>query len=459
MWVQVASGAGWRDLDTTTEAGVPPCTADQTMQALPDALRHTLRIQLDVESRLGDELRTTTPLSTEVPLALAALSPITFAFGAPDGLGARMGEVLEGRARYQPVLVIGDDIVTGGPIEVGAPDGGALGELFGPEDGERDELTGAWLRFTLTAPDGSETLVSSEVLDRIGAAARDAGTAATAPLRDLVVVDDEYAALETIWQLAVMTGPIRVPAAATDLSLTMASGSETTAPIDAALRLYPSLVADLGGDPVGPTLLLAGVVPVASTGGAAPDTRLVLDALHVPGDHPIDPASAARDAQAVVGAERMLLELLGLEPLALGDAASVFEAADAAGIPWAVLRPGDTAEVEGASDDALARIARQLAAGNTVITPASAPAVGSDRGAAWWVVDRRRGPSAMSTSRAVIRRPPSTRPTTPGRWAMRNATAACPAGWSGRSCSRRRCGTSVAASAPNWRPSSRRSRR
>ncbi|MET0773368.1 MAG: hypothetical protein ABWZ82_09805 [Candidatus Limnocylindrales bacterium] len=387
VWVQVASGTGWRDLDTTTETGEPPCTAEQTALELSADLLHTLRIQLDVETRRGDELRTSTPLSSEVPLEIAALSPVTFAFGAPDGLGARMGEVLEGRARYQPVLVVGDDIVTGTPIEALAPDGGAFGELFGPEDGEREELTGAWLRFTLTAPDGSETQLSSEVLDRIGIAARDAGSAAVAPLRELEVVGDEYAALDTIWQLAVTTGPIVVPAATTDLSLAMASGSQTTDPIDAALRLYPSLVADLGGDPIGPTLLLAGIVPISSRDGETPDTRLVLDALRVPGNRPSDPASAARDAQAVLGAERMLLDLLQLEPLALGDAASVFGAADAEGVPWTVLRPGDTAEIDGASDDALARIARQLAAGNTVITPASAPALGSERGTAWWVVD------------------------------------------------------------------------
>jgi hypothetical protein len=285
------------------------------------------------------------------------------------------------------VLVIGDDIVTGTPIEVRAAGGGAIDELFGSDDGEREELTGAWLRFTLTAPDGTETRLSSEVLDRIGVAARDTGTAATAPLRDLAVVDDEYTALDAIWQLAVMTGPIVEQAAATDLSLTLASGSETTAPIDATLRLYPSLVADLGGDPAGTTLLLAGIEPVAGGQGEAVGSHLVLDALRVAGGHPTDRASAAREAQAVLGAERMLLELLDLEPAPLGDAASVFQAADTAGIPWTVFQPGDTPMVESASDDALARISRQLAAGNTIITPGRAPALGAERATAWWVVD------------------------------------------------------------------------
>ena len=86
-------------------------------------------------------------------------------------------------------------------------------ELFGPQDGAQEELSGAWLRVTLRRPDGTETRLSSEVFDRVGVAARDAGATATAPLRDLGIVADEYAALATIWQLAVMTGPIVEPAA------------------------------------------------------------------------------------------------------------------------------------------------------------------------------------------------------------------------------------------------------
>ncbi len=386
VWVQAASGTRWLDLDTTTGTGAPPCVADRTDISLSEDLAHRLRIELDVEYRRGDEIRITTPLSTELRLSTAALSPITFAFGAPESIGSRMGEILEGRAKYQPVLVIGEDVVTGTPIEIRATDGGAIGGLFGPDDDTVDELTGAWLRFTVEAPGGTQTQLVSEVVDRIGPAARDAGESATAPIADLAVVDDEYAAIDTIWQVAVATGPIALPNAATDLSLTLAPGGQTTAPIDAALRLYPSIVAGLGGDPVGVTLLLAGVMPILGDDGE-PRTRVVLDALQVPGAVPSDRGAAARDAQAVVGAERALMELLGIEPTPLGDAASVFEAAETAGIPWTVLRPGDTPAIEGASPDTSARVARQLAAGNHVLTPSSVPAVASGRGTAWWSVD------------------------------------------------------------------------
>lgn len=160
-------------------------------------------------------------------------------------------------------------MVSGSPVEVQAAGGGALGELFGPDDEVLDELTGAWLRLTLVAPDGTETQLVSEIVDRIGPAARDAGLTATAPLADLEVVDDEYAALEAIWQIMVTTGPVAVPSAATDLSVTLAPGGQTTAPVDAALRLYPSIVASLGGDPVGPTVLVAGVWPTDGAEGDA----------------------------------------------------------------------------------------------------------------------------------------------------------------------------------------------
>lgn len=391
VWVQVAAGAGWRDLDPTTPTGEPGCTPDETSAEIPDEQVHQLRIDLELELRRGDEVRTTTPLSTQLSVPLAALTPITFMFGSPDALGPRMGEILEGRARYQPTLIVGDDLITGTSFELRAPGDGATGTLFGPEDETGEVPTGAWLRFTLTAPDGSETRLSSEVFDRIGVAARDAGLASSTPLEDLELVDGDYAAIDTLWQVALMTGPVVVPSAATDLSLTLADGSQTTAPIDAALRLYPSLVRDLGGDPSGITLLLAGFVPDGSTDGGAMGSRLVLDALQVAGQRPIDRTSAARDAQAVVGAERALLTLLGAEPEHAGDAGSVFEAADAGSVPWMVLRPGDTADINGASADANARIARQLAAGNHVITPTRVPDQTSALGTAWWVLDPRTG--------------------------------------------------------------------
>jgi hypothetical protein len=115
--------------------------------------------------------------------------------------------------------------------------------------------------------------------------------------------------------------------------------------------------------------------------------RLVLDALHVPGGSPSNLQDAVREAIAVVGAERALLALMDMPPEPLRDAISVLEVADADGIPWVALAPGDTPAIEGASAEALTRIGRRLAEGQWVVTPARVPSSGDRRETAWWVVD------------------------------------------------------------------------
>lgn len=378
-WVQAAAGASWLDLDTTTETGAPPCTASNTLTDIPEDWAHRLRIELEVETREAGEVASSIALETDLPLAEAALTPITFGFGAPASPGARLGAVLGGGPQFEPTLVVGDTTITGEAFTIPDAGGSGFGDFFGTSG---DGATAAWLRFTLRAPDGTTRVLRSEVFDRIGVAAREADAAATAALLELEQVEDEYAALAGIWQAAVMTGPIRVADAATDTS----PGADSAAPLDQVLRLYPSLLERVGGDAFGPIVLLAGALPTLDDDGA-PSTRVVLDALDVPATPAPDRAAAARDAQAVVTAERALLRLLDLEPAPLGDAIGVFEAAAADSTPWLHLRPGDTPLIEGASDVAIARIARHLSDGAQILTPARAPERGSTRATAWWVID------------------------------------------------------------------------
>ncbi|MFN8518706.1 MAG: hypothetical protein U0667_04780 [Chloroflexota bacterium] len=385
VWVQARTGVDWRDLDTTTPTGAPPCLPDWTGGTLPARLEGHLGVALEVETIHDGQATSSTALDADVPLWSAMLSPITFAFGSPTAIGGTIADVLGGSAQYTPVLVAGDRVVTGSPIELTAPGGGGLDEVFGGDDGSATAVSAAWLRLTLATPDGATT-VRSELFDRIGPAAREAGEAGSAPMRDLQVVDGEYADLAAVWELAVLPGEMRVPEVATDVSAALDPGVATAAPLDSALRLYPSLVRRLGGDPSGPMLILAGVIPDRQA-GTDPGTRLVLDALHVPGTPPASRAAATREAAAIVGAERTLLTLLGLEPQPLGDAASVLETADAASIPWVELAPGDDPSIEGASPDALARIRARLASGDRILTPTRVPTVGDRQATAWWVID------------------------------------------------------------------------
>jgi hypothetical protein len=389
VWAQARTGSTWTDLDTTTATGASPCTPDWTGDVLPTELEGRLGIALEVETILDGRAETSVALDAEVPLWAAMLSPITFAFGSPAEIGSHIAEVLGGSARYTPVLVVGDQVVTGSPLEL-PPTTSGLEGVFGSDDGPAAEVSGAWLRMTLATPEAAPTTVRSELFDRVGAAAREAGDAGIAPLQSLQVVDDEYADLAAVWELAALAGEVRVPEVVTDVSSALDPSAATAAPLDSALRLYPSLLRRLGGDPSGPMLLLAGIVPDQVDEGAS-GTRLVLDALHVPGTTGTGRMAAARDAAAVVGAERTLLALMGLEPEPLGDAVSVLQAADAADIPWVELAPGDTPSIEGASADTLARIRTRLAAGDRVITPARVPTAGDRRATAWWVIDATTG--------------------------------------------------------------------
>jgi hypothetical protein len=69
----------------------------------------------------------------------------------------------------------------------------------------------------------------------------------------------------------------------------------------------------------------------------------------------------------------------------------VFAAARSQGIPFRWLAPGDTLAIAGASSEALARMGQRLAAGDALLTPASAPLVNGVERTAWWVVDRQTG--------------------------------------------------------------------
>jgi hypothetical protein len=107
----------------------------------------------------------------------------------------------------------------------------------------------------------------------------------------------------------------------------------------------------------------------------------------VPAIAPADSGQAARDAQAVLDAEGMLVAVTGGTIDPLGDASSVFQAAAKAATPLVTLAPGETPLITGASPAALARMTVRLADGYTLLTPATAPALYGTARTAWFLVD------------------------------------------------------------------------
>jgi hypothetical protein len=225
------------------------------------------------------------------------------------------------------------------------------------------------------------------VFDRVGVVARANGSADSAPVAPLAEVGGEYGVLSTLWQIGLLTGEVAAPEAATDPSLDITTFDGISGQLDGLLRTFPSVRRDLGGQSVaGPSIVLAGLESSIATDGTQ-GVRLVFDALHVPAVAGADPAAAARDAQAVLGAETLLTSFVGLGVDDVEDAAGVFRLARNAGTPMTLLEPGDAPTIEGASGAALARMTQRLAGGLALLTPSIAPTANGSTGTAWWTID------------------------------------------------------------------------
>ena len=361
-WLQVEQGGIWVDQDPSSATGEAPCTADSTVDTLPDSLSHRVRFALTLERQLTGQLETSTALEAEFPIADLAASRIGFGFAEPIGLIERPPDDGTTQPAYTPVLRIDNESVIGDAfvlprVPAAEEDGGGGLDSFGGFDGdlggdepaaavEVDPVTAAWLDIELTAPDGEVTSLRSEVFDRIGVVARAGGTAASTPVEPLAVVDQDYAALDTLWQVGLLLGEPDAARPTVDASLDIVTVDGLSGSIDALLRLFPALRRDLGGASTEPVVLLAGLGPVTGPekrGGLVPGevaTQLTFDALHVPADASTDRAEAARDAQAILAAEGMLGALSGGSVDPLGDAGAVFRAATDKAVPMLTVEPG-----------------------------------------------------------------------------------------------------------------------
>lgn len=419
VWIQAMKGPTWRDLDLTTESGEPPCTAEGTFDRLPERWDHRVRLALEVEQRVAGSLVTSEALSVTVPTADVATSPITFGFGESGGFLSGIPWTSGTLVRHTPVLAIDGQVTSDTPLSLppsgvdrgvldritdalgsgdeggGALGGGALGGVLGDESSESEvpgdvvepePITGAWLRIDLLPPDGPPVELRSDVFDRIGIEARAAGTAESADVQPLAEVSGGQSDLLAMWQIGLLLGEVRAPEGAADGLVDPTSADGLAASVDAWLRIFPAAYHDLGGRGTGPTVLLAGITEALGADGE-PASGVVLDALHVPGPDDLDAPGIASDAQAVVAAETLMLDLLELRDVPLGDAAAVFEAAHDQGIGLRWLAPGDDPSIPGASAAAQARMRQRLTAGQSLLTPVSAPSLAGVTTTAWWTRD------------------------------------------------------------------------
>lgn len=437
VWVQAMSAGAWTDLDPTVPGAAPGltrCNAETTVDMLADDAYHRLNVQVVLEERAGDTLATRPILDASVRTADLASGTLSFMFAESVGRGSHVPERPEpeaGYLAYTPLLVaggeehIGESFALPAPLSTPADEsmgdviGGAMFDVFGeppPEEppAERPEgnVTAAWLKLTLSAPDGTVESATGMLFDRVGFARRTAGTVA-GPLEVLPEVDGEYQALGTIWDIALAQGVPPAP------------DSDEAEPAYDDMDPLDILLAELGrlhsvwepyraalfaaAAPVGaprmlalrPGLTLLGWVPAAGEDNLA-QADLMMDVLTDPAMTPPgwkgDRRAAIAWAVGTVVAERLTIGMERLFPALVGiadvpafrplDVPVVFDAARSQGVPLAWLGPDapDGPLVEG-SEEAIARIRAHSAAGLSLLVPTRAVATGGGTVLGWWLLD------------------------------------------------------------------------
>lgn len=403
VWPQIEEGGSWVDLDPSTESGSPPCSPTTTSAVLPPQLFHRIVLSVIVENRKSGSLQQSSALRAEYSTADLAASRILFAFGEPTGLVQSLQAAADGTIAYTPVLRIDGQTVKGTPIilpQIGGIGGAQAladanagvfgGDFFGGSEeatAPPDEVTAAWIEIEMVGPGQSSISARSEIFDRLGMVARQAGSASSATPEPLREVAGEYAAMSSIWEIGLLLGESAASEAIPNLSLNVATADGLSALLDGLIRGFPTVRRDLGGVPAAPIIMLAGLVPTDTPPGA-PAVSLILDAVHVPVVPPKDAAAAGGDALATVFAEAVLTADVGESSAHFDDVAGVIRAARSSSIPLRVIKPGDAATVLGASGNALARMASRSKQGFPIVALASAPSAGTGAAStAWWFVD------------------------------------------------------------------------
>jgi hypothetical protein len=220
-WVEYRDGDRWIPLDPVarTRPGEAAAAASETMTEIADAHQHRVTIRFKLETRRGQTLKTTDLLTCATTAAALDGTPAAIA------LEVEQGGLAAWRAR--PILQVGERTLgqrwftEAGPIfgsgrstivgeasqQVGQL--GSVTEAFGgPPAPSAVEMTAAWIEVEFASPAGVTDTVRRDVFDRIGAAARGEGRAATATLRPLARVGEIPAALNGVYGLAFTSGAL-----------------------------------------------------------------------------------------------------------------------------------------------------------------------------------------------------------------------------------------------------------
>ena len=414
LWVQMADGPLWIDLDPTfadAQPGDAYAVAAATLLGVPEELYHTVGIRLVAERVTAGQPIRQDLLSFRARSADLVGVPITLRHakpGALKALGLGIADALQGMVEYIPHLMIGlDQVVPGQRVSFTTGEGG-LG-AFGDVTGNEGDTLAEWMEFDIVAPDAPPRTVVREVFDRVGIERRGAGDVdvTTIPPAELTELGDPPAAtylpLEAVSSVAVATQPVPLAYYEQDYAV-----RDIFADWALVGHLYHT-ARDLVGLEIGaasgyrfyrngPNLTAFTLTPRVIEADAS-QASAVVDLIHqAVAAVPLADASATVHPGVLAGvighvAERLIVEsdpeLLMPEPPArsLSGVGLVFEAARRANVPVRLLQPGAPLPPLEVSGRASARIDAALAAGYLVIVPERAVPVGAAELSGWWQVN------------------------------------------------------------------------
>jgi hypothetical protein len=420
VWVQRRSQGRWIDLDPALPHATPGaslCAAARTSPTLPAAAYDTVTATLRLESRDGGQQHDARIASGTWRTADLADRLLNFAFAEPSGLHAAAPQPAGMRA-YTPLLIAGTRTIAAAPIVVPAPTHtpsipvttGALSQvagLFGnapPPAATPSKPTPSGpipvalqLDVTVTAAATPRVTVERSIFDRVSAADRAAGRAATAKLAPSSLLP-----FGTLWNIAVNLGTGVVGVG--DRSA-LAPNSEEPAvlarDIGAMHRAYYVMRRGVFADAVVPPAPpLVSVRPGVSFLGAAPQaegiTRFGL-AIDRAGEGAApdggDAASGLAWGVASLYGERlaiatptMLAAHDNLDTLPFDDVIEMFYIARHTHIAPAHVRSGSDIAAITASADAKARLTASMAGDASAVITSVPVSYGGANDDGWWIL-------------------------------------------------------------------------
>jgi transglutaminase-like putative cysteine protease len=406
VWVQYRSGTDWIDLDPSVP-GAQPGTAyaspTATLESVPDDRYQTVTVRLVAEVvRAGVPTRTEVLTHTLRPADLAGI-PV-YLVHAP-GSWLDIGGVLTGQERYQPTLLIDDEVVRGSTISLARGEG--IDDIFGEETDAEGEALAEWIETDVSVP-GAPVRTSERLLfDRVPPDQRASGVIDLAGLPPVELV--ELGDLGKVFRPLAGTTLISVVGG----HVSAASFSQADQPTQDELvrdsaftwqHLRDLLAIELVDRvaltswPDEPVVAVLRTVPTPGTANGTGSADTVID-LHASHRRPLVLEGAAPiGAPGIVAgaidhaAERMIatgaaiLATPGEDPVET-SVGRVFELAAEAGIPTRVLTPDEAVDIEGLAPGTLALIAAAQAGGRYLVMPAEPVSLGGRPRIGWWEFD------------------------------------------------------------------------